>query len=221
MIGYMRVSTDEQDMDLQYQALVKAGVDPRDIFSDKMSGRSMKRPGLTSAIKACLPNSILVVWKLDRLGRTMRGMLDIMELLEKKKVQLVSLTQSLDTGTPEGRMMINMLISFGQMESEMIAARTKAGLDAKKKRDKHWSSGPRHGVLSHPKRREIFTELWESGLLKTLPTVEILRRINEPDLYVKGKKVKDFSPQSWNQWEKKGFRPFIPPEFDDPELEDD
>jgi DNA invertase Pin-like site-specific DNA recombinase len=214
VVGYMRVSTDEQDMSLQRQALEDAGIDMLSIYSDQMSGKSQKRPGLKSAIKSCLPGAVLVVWKLDRLGRSVRGVLETIETLDQKNVELVSLTENIDTTTPMGKMVMTILLAFAEMERNLISERTKAGLDAKRAREKDWISGPLHGVLSYPKRLEIFTDMWVSGELKTLKDVEILARINEPNITKDGKRVKDFSRQSWNNWKAKGFNRFTPPDFE-------
>lgn len=212
VIGYMRVSTDDQDLDLQRRALIEAGVDERDIHSDMMSGKTQKRPGLKTVIRTCLDGAVLVVWKLDRLGRSVKGVLETIEELDKKNVLLVSLTENIDATTPMGKMVMHILLAFAEMERGLISERTKAGLDAKRAREKDWYSGPPHGVLSHPKRLEVFTDMWISGELQTLKDVEVLARINEPNISKNGKKVRDFSRQSWNNWKAKSFNRFQPPD---------
>ena len=103
-VGYARVSTVEQNLDMQTAALIKAGVAEDLIFTDKMSGGSMSRPGLTAALKVAQHlNTEFVVWKLDRLGRTMLGIIEIMQLFEKRGVRLVSLSEGFDLGTPFGK----------------------------------------------------------------------------------------------------------------------
>lgn len=113
---------------MQVDALVKYGV-PRDrIYHDVMSGTKADRPGLKAAIKACRKGDALVVWKLDRLGRSLTNVLKTLELLDKSGVRLCSLTESLDARTPMGKAMFHMLLVIAQLERDLISERTKAGL---------------------------------------------------------------------------------------------
>ena len=114
---------------MQTAALIKAGVAEDLIFTDKMSGGSMSRPGLTAALKVAQHlNTEFVVWKLDRLGRTMLGIIEIMQLFEKRGVRLVSLTEGFDLGTPFGKAIIGFLAVFAELERNLIRERTMAGM---------------------------------------------------------------------------------------------
>lgn len=128
-IGYARVSTTDQNLDMQVEALKRYGVHPDFIFTDTMSGGSMKRPGLKAALRiAQHMDTEFVVWKLDRLGRTMLGIIEVMKLFEDRGVRLVSITEGFDLGTPFGKAMVGMLAVFAEMERDLIRERTMAGL---------------------------------------------------------------------------------------------
>lgn len=129
LIGYARVSTEDQKLDLQTDALVAAGVQPKRIFSDKASGGpGVIRPGFNAAMKACRKGDTLVVWKLDRLGRSLLEVLEACRHLERKGAGIRILTESIDTKTVMGRFMLHLLASLAEMERELIVERTKAGL---------------------------------------------------------------------------------------------
>ena len=134
-IGYARVSTDEQNLDLQTQALTDAGCD--EIFEDHASGALAGRKGLTAAIARCPPGSMLVVWKLDRLGRSLLDLVGLVEDLNRRGVGLKVLTgqgASIDTTKADGRMMFGILATLAEFERELIRERTKAGMTAAKRR---------------------------------------------------------------------------------------
>ena len=217
VIGYMRVSTDEQDLQMQRRALIRAGVEPDAIFEDTMSGKSQNRPGLREAIRACFPGAVLVVWKLDRLGRSLKGLLETVEILDERGIKLVSLTEDLDARTPMGKLMMQLLMVLAEFERNLISERTREGLKAKKARDKSWKPGPPHGVLSHPKRVAVFTELFVRDDFATMDDKDILAAINKPKITVKGKQVKPFSLQSYGNWKAQQFKGFSLP--DEPSLD--
>lgn len=128
LIGYARVSTEEQNLDLQIDALIRAGVDPLNIFSEKISGVSLKRPERDFAVKQCRSGSTFVVWKLDRVGRSLLDLLSFVQSLERQGIGFKSLQDSIDTTTPAGRVMLAMLGAFAQFERDLIAERTRAGV---------------------------------------------------------------------------------------------
>ena len=132
LIGYARVSTDEQSLDLQLDALKKAGC--KRIFTDKVSTTKAHHPGLTDAVSHLRNSDVLVIWKLDRLGRTVKGLVDFVADLQKRDVQFRSLTDSIDTTTPSGRFFFHVMASLAQMERELLAERTRAGLVAARRR---------------------------------------------------------------------------------------
>ncbi|NAI60517.1 recombinase family protein [Escherichia coli] len=127
LIGYIRVSTNDQNTDLQRKALMCAGCEQ--IFEDKMSGTKSERPGLKRALKCLKRGDTLVVWKLDRLGRRMKHLIALTEELRAKGVNFRSLTDSIDTSTPMGRFFFHMMGALAEMERELIVERTKVGLE--------------------------------------------------------------------------------------------
>jgi DNA invertase Pin-like site-specific DNA recombinase len=127
-IGYARVSTEDQNLTLQTDALDRAGCER--LFTDQMSGTRADRPGLREALSHIRPGDTLVVWKLDRLGRGVKGLVDLVAEFEGRKVHFQSLTDQIDTSTPAGRFFFHVMASLAQMERELIVERTRAGLEA-------------------------------------------------------------------------------------------
>lgn len=130
-IGYARVSTQDQDLELQFQALEEARC--KRTFFDKASGSSLDRPGLEDALSHLRKGDFLVVWKLDRLGRSVKALVQLVEGLQQRGVGFVSLTDSIDTATPAGRFFFHMMAALAQMERELVIERTRAGLAAARK----------------------------------------------------------------------------------------
>jgi DNA invertase Pin-like site-specific DNA recombinase len=131
LIGYARVSTQDQNLELQCSALNNIGCEK--IYQDKISGaRNNNRPGLQQALDILREGDTLIVWKLDRLGRSVKGLIELTSKLQQKKIHFKSLTDNVDTATPSGRFFFHMMASLAQMERELIAERTKAGLAAAK-----------------------------------------------------------------------------------------
>ena len=129
LIGYARVSTDDQNLDLQRDALQRAGCGR--IFEEKESGRAgTKRPALEAALAFLRPEDQLVVWKVDRLGRSLREMLDTAHKLQEQGVKLRSLTEAVDTETPTGRLMFNFLGTIAEYFLDLNRERTLEGLKA-------------------------------------------------------------------------------------------
>lgn len=159
-LGYARVSKSDQNLDLQIEALKRYGVPEALIFTDKLSGGTTRRPGLVRAIQlAQLPGTEFVVWKLDRLGRSLTSILAIMELLHKRDVAFVSLTERLDTGGAMGKAMLRLMAIFAELERDLIRERTIAGLHrAKERGDPH--GRPRGMTDERVKRAQ---ELMEEG----------------------------------------------------------
>ena len=129
LIGYARVSTAEQDLALQLDALQAAGTTR--VFEDRgVSGAKTERPGLTAALSFLREGDTLVVWKLDRLGRSMTHLLHTVTDLESRGVGFRSLTENVDTTTPTGRLVFHIFGALGQFERDLIRERTNAGLTA-------------------------------------------------------------------------------------------
>ena len=131
LIGYARVSTDDQNLTLQTDALDRAGCERT--FQDRMTGTRMDRPGLQEAMSHLREGDTLVVWKLDRLGRGVKGLVDMVGELAARNVHFKSLTDQIDTSTPAGRFFFHVMASLSQMERELIAERTMAGLQASRR----------------------------------------------------------------------------------------
>lgn len=128
LIGYIRVSTNEQNTALQRNALECAGCEL--IFEDKISGKTADRPGLKKLLRVLSDGDTLVVWKLDRLGRSMRHLVVLIEELRQRGSNFRSLTDSIDTSTPMGRFFFHVMGALAEMERELIIERTMAGLAA-------------------------------------------------------------------------------------------
>jgi DNA invertase Pin-like site-specific DNA recombinase len=127
LIGYARVSTQDQNLELQRDALTKTGC--QKVFEDKVSGTRADRPGLAKAMEMLRESDTLVVWKLNRLGRSVKQLVDLVGELQKQGVQFKSLTDAIDTGTPSGRFFFHVMGSLAEMERDLIVERTRAGLD--------------------------------------------------------------------------------------------
>ena len=131
-IGYVRVSTQQQDEALQLDALQNAQVDR--VFVDRASGTLTERPGLTSALECARAGDSLVVWRLDRLGRSLRHLIDVVQTLQQREVAFVSLTEQIDTSTPGGRLIFHVFAALAEFERDLIRERTQAGLAAARAR---------------------------------------------------------------------------------------
>ena len=131
LIGYARVSTQDQNLSLQLEALKKAGCEK--IFKDKTSGSRADRPGLNKALELLRKDDTLIVWKLDRLGRSVKHLVNLVGELRQEGVQFKSITDSIDTGTPSGRFFFHVMASLAEMERELTIERTRAGLETARK----------------------------------------------------------------------------------------
>lgn len=160
LIGYMRVSSrdDRQTTDLQRDALIQTGVDPRHLFEDKLSGAQDDRPGLVKALAFLQPGDTLVVWKLDRLGRSLSHLLKLINELKDRGVQFRSLTEQMDTATPQGELLFSIFGALAQYERALIRERVLAGLDASKRRG---IRGGRPRAISEEKLQAIQQALRE------------------------------------------------------------
>lgn len=149
LIGYARVSKSDgsQVLDLQRDALVAAGVMPAQIWDDRASGAREDRPGLEACLKALREGDVLVVWKLDRLGRTLRHLVELVEALNARGIGLKVLAgqgAEIDTTTPAGRMVFGIFASLAEFERDLIRERTMAGLVSARARGR--KGGRRHGL---------------------------------------------------------------------------
>lgn len=174
-VGYARVSTNEQSLDLQKEALEKA--DCKRIYEDQMSGLRDDRPGLQKALEQLREGDTFVVWKLDRLGRSVKSLIEFTNNLEQNKVHFKSLTDNIDTSTPAGRFFFHVMASLAQMERELIVERTRAGLAAAKQR----------GRVGGRKRRMTDSKIESAKQLLTngIPPKEVASNlsVSVPTLY--------------------------------------
>lgn len=146
LIGYARVSTTDQNLSLQRDALEKANCEK--IFSDTTSGASAERTGLGSALENLRSGDVLVVWRLDRLGRSLKNLIEIVALLEGRGIGLRSLQENIDTTTSGGKLVFHIFCSLAEFERSLIRERTKAGLEAARSRG---SRGGRPKCMDHKK----------------------------------------------------------------------
>jgi len=131
--GYARVSSDDQNPDMQHAALKKDGC--KKIFTDQLSGATgIKRPALLRCLKTLENGDTLTVWKLDRLGRSLRDLITMLDDLKQRGVKFRSLTEHIDTDTPTGRAMWQMIALLAELERSMIIERTRAGMKAARAR---------------------------------------------------------------------------------------
>ena len=136
LVGYMRVSTDgdRQTFDLQRDALLSAGVDERHLFEDRVSGNRGERTGLAKALAFIKAGDCLVVWKLDRLGRSLPHLLSTVTYLKTRGIGFRSLTEQMDTATPQGEFLFHVFGALAQFERSLIQERIQAGLAAERRR---------------------------------------------------------------------------------------
>jgi len=164
LIGYMRVSTDSdrQSTDLQRDALISAGIDERNIFEDKASGAKDDRVGLARALEYVKSGDTLVVWKLDRLGRSLQHLIEIVSELKSKDVGFKSLTEGMDTSIPSGELLFHVFGALAQFERSLIKERVNAGLAAARKRGR---IGGRPRAIEK-KKMEVILEAINNGMSK-------------------------------------------------------
>jgi DNA invertase Pin-like site-specific DNA recombinase len=146
LVGYARVSTTEQVLDLQTDALVSAGC--KKIFSDTISGTKSDRPGLTQALEFCREGDTFVVWKLDRLGRSLKHLIETVEDLKNRGIGFKSIQEAIDTSTSTGKLYFHVFCALAEFERDLIRERTLAGLEAARTRGR---KGGRRRVISERK----------------------------------------------------------------------
>ena len=164
LVGYIRVSSadDRQSTDLQHDALATAGIDPRHVFEDRASGARDDRPGLKACLDYLEAGDVLVVWKLDRLGRSLSHLLAIVADLKARGVGLRSLTEAMDTTTAQGKLLFAVFGALAEYERALVQERVKAGLAAARRRGRRGGRPPALG----PEQVEQITAALEGGASK-------------------------------------------------------
>ena len=152
--GYARISTHEQNADMQIDQLQQAGCD--EIFCDTASGTRTMRPALEQLLGKIRPGDVIVIWKLDRLGRSLRHLIELVNQLMEKNVGLKSLQDPVDTTNAQGRLIFNLFASLAEFERDLIVERTQAGLAAARARGR--TGGRPQGLTDAAQRKAIAAE---------------------------------------------------------------
>ena len=175
-IGYARVSTEDQNLDLQNDALKEAKCDH--IYEEKISGKIKDRPALDEALNFMRRGDTLVVWKLDRLGRSLKHLIEIINNLMDNGMYFMSLQEKIDTTSTSGKLIFHIFAALAEFEREIISERTKAGLKAARARGRF---GGRPKKLNEEQTRMV-KKMWKDH---TIPIDEITRTfdISRPTLY--------------------------------------
>nr|WP_253307661.1 recombinase family protein [Rickettsia endosymbiont of Ceutorhynchus assimilis] len=164
LIGYARVSTIDQNLDLQLDALKNVGCEK--LFEDKINGSKLNRPGLSKALEYLRRGDTLVVWKLDRLGRSLRNLIELINELHEKDVMFRSIQDGIDTSNSIGQFFFHITGAFAELERNLIKERTKAGLNAARARGR---KGGRKPSLNN-KQIQMMLEIYNA---QSTPIVEI------------------------------------------------
>src|SRR6266498_72399 len=179
LIGYARVSTIEQTLDLQQDALRQAGCEQ--LFTDHISGAKSERPGLTQALEFGRSGDILVVWKLDRLGRSLKQLIEIVTELQKRNIGFRSLTENIDTTSPGGKLIFHIFGSLAEFERDLIRERTLAGLAAARARGRK-GGRPRAEGLNDEKKVALARSLYNDKN-NTIETTCRILKVSRATLY--------------------------------------
>ena len=166
-LGYARVSTDDQNLDLQRDALQRAGC--HRVYEERASGKSADRPQLDECLADLRPGDTLIVWRLDRLGRSLPDLVRIVGDLEQRGVGFESLAEHIETSSATGKLVFHVFAALAEFERNLIRERTRAGLDAARARGR---TGGRKPKIGDKERREI-QALYDA---KTVPVSDIARR---------------------------------------------
>lgn len=178
LIGYARVSTEDQKLDLQRDALIRYGVQPDRIYEEHVSGAKTARPILSECLRSLRPGDTLVVWRLDRLGRSLRELMDMLDFLKERQVGFKSLTEHIDTTTPVGYLIFVVIGAIAEFERLLVVERTVAGLKAARARGHR---GGRKAKLDATKLKAIKAMLADPTV--TMPEVAKLFGCCEATIY--------------------------------------
>ena len=184
IIGYARISTETQVLDQQIEALIKYGIDDRNIYREQVSTRSKIRPELEKALDYLKDGDTLVVCKLDRLGRSVQHLIKLMKNFEKKKINFISLSESIDTSTAVGKMIFHVISSFAEFERDIISERTKEALAILVKNGK---SLGRPFILNTEQKHAIDTYLSKGMAIEAIRRLINVKSRTSIYNYLKGK----------------------------------
>jgi DNA invertase Pin-like site-specific DNA recombinase len=148
LIGYARVSTNEQNLDLQRDALKKAGISSKNLYTDTITGTKAERPGLAQALTHLREGDTLVVWRLDRLGRSLKHLIETVTALQEQHIAFQSITEKIDTSTATGQLVFHLFGALAEFERNLITERTMAGLAAARARGRKGGRPKRNPSLS-------------------------------------------------------------------------
>ena len=176
LIGYARVSTDDQSLNLQRDALQQAGC--QKIYEDHLSGVKAARPGLNLALEMARSGDVLVVWRLDRLGRSLKDLIQLTETLKEQGIGLQSLQESITTTSSSGQLIFHLFGALAEFERNLIRERTQAGLTAARARGR---KGGRPKVLD-PAKRQLAVKLYHERQI-TIDEICRMMGISKPTLY--------------------------------------
>lgn len=180
-IGYMRISKGEQTTALQEDGLSQAACEK--IFCDVMSGAKDERPQFVAMLAFARPGDTIVVWRLDRLGRSLRHLIETVMDLQKREINFLSLTENIDTSTPGGKFTFHLFGALAEMERDLIQQRTKAGLDAARARGKR-GGRPKAIETMDPKKIQRAKDLYTSKSM-TVPEIMKLTGFKSKDTFYK------------------------------------
>lgn len=176
LIGYARVSTDDQNLNLQRDALQSAGCSQ--IYEDHISGAKAARPGLEQALSVARTGDVLVVWRLDRLGRSLKDLIAMVETLAERGIELQSLTEAIATNSSSGQLVFHIFAALAEFERNLIRERTQAGLKAARARGR---KGGRPKTLE-PAQRQLAVKLYDERQY-TIGEICRMMGISKPTLY--------------------------------------
>lgn len=197
IIGYARVSTDDQDLSLQRAALEKYGVDS--IVDEYGSGGKMDRPGWKAVMNAMRDGDTVVIWRLDRLGRTLTGVIETVEAMHKEGVNLVSLHEEINTGSAMGKAFFRIALVFAELERDLISERTKAGIKIRQAMGVRF--GKLHSIKDNQKRLDAFRPYVDSGRALEMTPTRALEILNAADQ--EAKRIE--SVETFRRWRRAGF----------------
>ena len=184
LVGYARVSTQDQDLALQIDALLKFGVAKDLIFTDKTSGAKHQRPGLDACLDQLQAGDMLLVWRLDRLGRSVRHLVTLIDQLREKSIGFRSVCDgAIDTTTPSGELNFHVFSALAQFERRLIQERTNAGLDAARARGR---KGGRPPIRPNDRRIVLANKLFQDKSIGLDDICATLKDLQEHPLSLRG-----------------------------------